>query len=141
MNQVEIVENHFHPLGVNCNSKGLGLTYSNPQQQGASCESMKTDLFWFLKTVDPKPVQVWVAQEAHKDGSPHYHAYIRWLGEHHVDHRHFDWNGVHPNIQFINNVRAWQTYMKKEDKEVYEWVAILTLDSDDDDLGYLTPEE
>lgn len=143
-------DEHFQPLAVPLNSKGLGLTYSNVAQQlryqesynppgrPSSWSSMKDALLAFLVSSDPKPVQVRIAEEKHQDGSYHYHVYIAWLGNHRVDHRHFDWRGVHPNIQFLRNPRAWNRYIEKDDTPL-EWVLTILLDSDDE--GYLTPPE
>lgn len=142
-----MIENHFQPLAVPLNSKGLGLTYSNVAQQlqvrdadgiPTNWPSMKGHLLYFLRTLEPTPVRIRVAEEQHQDGAFHYHVFIQWLGNHRVDHRHFDWRGVHPNIQFLRNPRAWNRYIEKDDDPL-EWVLTIALDSDDE--GYLTPPQ
>lgn len=137
------------PLAIPMNSKGLGLTYSNVAQQLAHREqgedgplvqygSVKEGLQLFLINLEPKPVNVRIAEEKHQDGAYHYHVYISWLGNHRCDTHFFDWRGVHPNIQILRNPFAWNKYIEKDDDPL-EWVMIINLDSDDE--GYITPPE
>lgn len=142
-------EHHFSLTPFVCNGKGIGLTYSNVAQQLereattnglVTVNSTREALLFHLRMLEPHPVKVMVSQETHQDGSHHYHAMCQWLGAPvRVGPRHFDWNGIHPNIQQLNRPQAWDNYLRKEDEEPLEWV--LTIALDDDDLGYLTPPE
>lgn len=98
------------------NSKSICLTYSNVQQQQQQRLS-SIELLQFLNNIhNSVGVQyVCVSQEAHKDGTPHFHAGI--LCKQPVrtrDERFWDWNGVHPNIQSARQFHQWIKYVKKD---------------------------
>jgi len=141
--------NHFVPLPFVLNHEGIGLTYSNVAQQlltrsddggTIAWSSMKDRFGYFLRTLDPPPIAVMVSEETHQDGSFHYHALVRWLGpEQRVDHRFFDYMGIHPNIQQLNDMFAWKTYIEKQDQDPYKWVLTINLDESDDE-GYSSQE-
>lgn len=137
----QVIDDYFTTRTFKLNGRGIGLTYSNVAQQGLNVdESSGEALLTHLRWLEPHPVKVMVSKETHQDGSIHFHAMCQWLGRQvEVDHRHFDWNGCHPNIQQLRNPHAWDRYLRKEDQEPLEWV--LTIALDDDDLGYITPPE
>lgn len=144
----QVIDDYFTTRTFKLNGRGIGLTYSNVAQQllrrtyhgELDVDSMRGALLNHLRYLEPHPVKVMVSMEHHRDGSVHFHAMCQWLGrEVEVDHRHFDYEGCHPNIQQLRNPHAWDRYLRKEDQEPLEWV--LTIALDDDDLGYITPPE
>jgi len=100
----------------------VSLTY--PQ-----CEVInKRDLYEFLLSLrsgDIKVDKVLLTKENHKDGSPHYHGYLRFDGQPNIrDASFFDYNGRHPNVQPCRSVTKWVTYITKDDSEPlsnYDW--------------------
>lgn len=98
---------------------------------------MKDYFFDKLQALDPQPAKMRIAEEKHQDGAFHYHMYLQWVGRVvEVDHKFFDIDGLHPNIQQLRNPHAWNQYIQKDDDPL-EWVVTIYLDSDDE--GYLTP--
>lgn len=115
--------------------KSLLLTYSNPAQQGlGELASTKEALGDYLRDMEPGPIEVMVAEEHHQDGSLHYHAFVEWApNQGTVGHNHFDFMGVHPNIQVVRRKFAVSNYIQKEDTHPYHFVWII-----DDDFIDLT---
>lgn len=128
---------------------GLLLTYANVNQQlrrtlpdGAVevIPSIKERIATFLIQHNPTPSEVMVAEEHHQDGSPHYHCWINYPpSDRRVDSRHWDFEGVHPNIQVVRKEFAVKNYITKEDKDPFRWVQFIDLTLNDE--GYLSPEE
>lgn len=127
---------------------GLLLTYSNINQQlsrqvpgGGTMhfESIKEHLGIFLKDSNPTPCEVMVAEEHHRDGSLHYHCWINYPpSDRRVDSRHWDFEGIHPNIQVVRKEYALKKYIQKEDRDPWRWVLFIDLTLNDE--GYLSPE-
>lgn len=142
------------------NTKGIGLTYSNIEQQfknhlngeltcsrgeDCTCGEFVPDKAWLaqelLQLPGNDPHHIIVAEEKHQDGARHFHVYIQWLAPA-ADVRadYFDIRGMHPNIQQIKNQSDWVNYIQKEDVQPFVWVPILFLD-DSDDEGYDSPSQ
>lgn len=86
----------------------------------ARCETDKEELGRHLEELGA--TSGIVAREAHEDGTPHLHAIIDWGAKRNVkDPRKFDYEGVHPNIQAVRNVKSTEKYIRKEDDEPYCW--------------------
>lgn len=93
------------------NAKNVFLTY--PQ-----CDKTKDELQQFLKQLDPRPAEWAIAQEHHQDGSLHLHAVVGYPSKINIrDQRHWDFEGHHPNIGPVRNLRATCDYIRKEDPE------------------------
>lgn len=126
------------------NIKGIGLTYSNIEQQIQRRTETGDQLTWvptkswlcqqILNLPGNDPHHIIVAEEKHKDGSTHFHCYVQWLAPHsNVDHRYFDIEGMHPNIQQIQDQGLWVGYIQKQDVNPFIWVPIIFMDDSDDE--------
>lgn len=139
------------------NIKGLGLTYSNVNQQlknhpaftrrvviseedEASVLPTREQICQALLNLPGNnPQHVVVAQELHQDGNIHFHCYLQWLEPHsNVDANYFNLWGMHPNVQQIKQQEDWLNYIQKEDVTPFVWVPITYLTSDDE--GYTSEE-
>jgi len=61
------------------------------------------------------PDKLCVSTERHTDGGLHFHALAQWSRPLHTrDQRHFDVDGLHPNIQPVRNLRAVYRYVTKD---------------------------
>lgn len=62
--------------------------------------------------------RLFVAREEHRDGHPHFHAYVEW--ERVVERRSprfADCDGVHPNIRPVTDLYGLLEYLRKEDTD------------------------
>jgi hypothetical protein len=141
-------------LPIKRNIKGVGLTYSNLEQQlkdnplfqrrvTANDERLAFVLptkeqlcLELLRLPENDPHHIIVSCEAHQDGARHFHVYIQWLAPHsNVDTRYFDVWGMHPNIVQVINQDNWVKYIQKEDASPFIWVPIIFItDSDDEGI-------
>lgn len=139
-------------LPIRRNIRGVGLTYSNIQQQLQGNPifqrrvQLQDDEDWafvpptrhqlalqLLQLPDNDPQHIIVAQEHHQDGALHFHVYIQWLVPHaNVGTDYFDIWGMHPNIVQVINQDNWVRYIQKEDAAPFIWVPIFFLDASDD---------
>lgn len=104
-------------MSFRINAKNFFLTYSNVEQQGW-LEFTKDELATFLNAI-PGVEYVITCREVHEDGSPHFHAVVRFEKKKDIrNNRFFDFNGVHPNIQACQNPSASINYCKKDN----EWM-------------------
>lgn len=62
-----------------------------------------------------------VAQEKHKDGATHLHAYIEFTTRNRRQTELFDIEGCHGNVQGCKNTKNWLEYITKEDDKPYTW--------------------
>jgi len=91
------------------NAYTVFLTY--PQ----SGDTAKDDLMAFLLTVGRNPEYGVVSLERHEDGSPHLHAVFKYKTKLNVRNpKHFDFNGLHPNIQSARKFTDVVKYCKKD---------------------------
>lgn len=63
-----------------------------------------------------------VAQESHKDGTPHFHVMVCFADNKKFDTRNprvFDIEGYHPNIRSVRSLQAVRDYLLKEDPSPY----------------------
>jgi hypothetical protein len=80
--------------------------------QAGAIESKNALLSFLLAT--PHAKNAIVSKEDHKDGTPHYHAYVHYDRKKDVGPRHWDFQGVHPNIQSTRDIKAVVTYIVKD---------------------------
>lgn len=61
-----------------------------------------------------------VSEEAHKDGTPHLHAFVQFMKKQHIRKPdHFDFvAGQHGSYEVTKNIRNWITYVTKDGKYV-----------------------
>lgn len=116
------ITNGARPVGTSANfriqAKNYALTYSNVEGQGW-IEFTKEDLCTSLKRKGAS--YVLVSKETHQDGSPHFHALVQFPKKKDIrNSRYFDFGGVHPNIQVVQNLAAWTTYVKKDGNYIDE---------------------
>lgn len=89
------------------NAKNIALTYPR-------CDIHPQAMFDWLKD-NFSPEAVCVAQETHKDGGFHLHAYLRFEKALYTrNQKLFDVDGFHPNVQGCREVKNWVTYIKKQ---------------------------
>lgn len=103
-------------------AKNISLTYPK-------CDLTRERVLGFLKLLGGDNYRGGAACiEAHSDGTPHVHAYLRLSNKRCFrDPRAFDIDGYHANIQPCRNPKHWLNYLRKEDKSP-------GLDGDLDDL-------
>lgn len=103
------------------------------QDQLCQCSSIKDFFLIHLLQVDPQPAYIIVAQENHRDDTPHIHCFLQWVNHRHrFPMDHFDFHGMHPNIQMINRPEAAKRYVRKEDLNYLSWVKCIYIDSEDE---------
>lgn len=54
-----------------------------------------------------------VSREAHEDGTPHFHVFVRTSRKIHVTKTRWDFDGRHGNYQSCTSFQAWDRYVKK----------------------------
>ncbi|ALE29596.1 replication associated protein [Lake Sarah-associated circular virus-6] len=107
-------------LGVMSPKKKFRATAKNFALTFPQCDMNKEDAF--QKIMDEhKPAYLCVAEEEHKDGSPHLHALISFSSKKNIkDPKHFDLSDnestFHCNIQSCKSVADWKRYIKKDGK-------------------------
>jgi len=88
-------------------TRAVFLTYPH-------CDAVKEDLLDHLKTTF-KCSEIIVGRENHADGTPHLHAFIRFLKKFSTKSQTvFDFRQFHPNIQPAKNIHAVKNYVKKD---------------------------
>jgi len=93
-------------------AKNIFLTYSNVEQQGWDAFTLE-ELVEFLSSKCPG--YVIACKEQHEDGSPHFHALIRYPRKVDIrNSRHWDYGNVHPEVKAARNVAASINYIKKD---------------------------
>lgn len=95
----------------------VALTYSQWRKEKMSKDDFRSWVLTHFCGLDVKPmVTEWMfSQELHKDGMVHVHGYLRFCDKMETrDCRHFDRDGVHPNIRKVQNVRGWLKYISKD---------------------------
>jgi len=99
------------------NTAQIFLTYPR-------CSLPKADVTTYLKDLDYgniKLQRLLVAQEQHKDGGQHIHAYLRFGGKIRIrGERFFDVQNHHPNIQGCRSANAVLSYCKKDESYISE---------------------
>nr|QIR82180.1 replication associated protein [unidentified] len=84
------------------------------------CDLKKEHVGEVLKTLDGVKAIV-VAEEHHKDGDPHLHAFVQFDKKARRDTNIFDVDGHHGNVQGCRNIRDWIRYLTKEDKSPWTY--------------------
>ena len=80
------------------------------------CKISKEHAGEILKAL-PEAKHVVVAEEKHKDGDQHLHAFIHFATQKTRPTEMFDIEGHHGNVQACRCVKDWITYITKEDPE------------------------
>lgn len=91
-------------------SKAIGLTY-------AQCGTAKDVLLPWLKAKVSlwAPEYVCVSHEKHQDGGDHLHAVIILGKKPNIrSSNFFDFDGFHPNIQAVRDIKSWTDYVQKD---------------------------
>lgn len=91
-------------------SKAIGLTY-------AQCGTAKEVLLPWLKAKVElwAPQYVCVSHEKHQDGGDHLHAVIILGKKPNIrSSNFFDFDGFHPNIQAVRDIKHWTDYVQKD---------------------------
>jgi len=92
-------------------SRKIFLTYSQ-------CQINKDDLCAHIQTLLPIK-HIIVASENHQDGGEHIHVYLESETRPNIrDHRYFDFQNYHPNIQGCRNPDLVQKYVRKDDNYI-----------------------
>jgi len=98
-------------MSFRLDAKNIALTYPK-------CNLTRDRVLGFLQLLGGDNYQgAIVAQEQHKDGDNHIHAYLRLRAKRCFrDPRTFDIDGYHANVQGVRNARHWCQYCRKEDQ-------------------------
>lgn len=95
----------------------VGLTYSRASEYGIN----KPGLLAALRSIDDCICDYAISEEDHKDGTQHYHVYLRYAYKRNIrDPRHWDVLGSHPHVRRISSVIGWLTYLRKDDPDPLE---------------------
>jgi len=98
-------------------SKQVFLTYPK-------CNTTKEELAEFLNTKGDAQRLI-VAQEEHKDGTPHLHAYVKYAKPIHTrDCRFFDFKDHHPNIEAPRTPKAVLQYVTKDGNFIQQGIDV-----------------
>ena len=95
------------------------LTYRGITSSGQRIT--KESLADFLLNRNPRdiklrPVKYLVCQQMYDSGQPHFHAVLVYQKRKQItDPGHYDYQGIHPNIQTMRNMKAALDYVYKED--------------------------
>lgn len=100
-------------------SKTYFLTYKGISDSGQKIT--KNMLAQFLINLNPKDVKLkpekyLICQQMYDSGQPHFHAILIYSKRKQVTNpEHYDYLGIHPNIQTMRNMKAALQYVYKED--------------------------
>ena len=95
------------------------LTYKGISDSGQKIT--KESLANFLLNKNPNdvklvPVKYLVCEQMYDDGTPHYHAILIYPRRKEVTNpNHYDYFGIHPNVQSMRNMKAALNYVYKQD--------------------------
>ena len=101
-------------------SKTYFLTYPGTSEKTGQKIS-KENLTEFLLKNNPndlkvRPEKYLICQQMYDSGQPHFHAIVVYAKRRVINrHDHFDFLGIHPNIQAIRNMKAALQYLYKQD--------------------------
>lgn len=102
--------NHFR-----IQSKSFVLTYSNCEQQNWQVFDKEALLQHIKDLGRMEPTSIAVCQEAHQDGSTHFHALVVYPRRKDIGNPlYFDYHGVHPTIEKCRSIEASLIYIKKD---------------------------
>lgn len=99
------------------------LTYKGVSDMGKKIT--KEDLAYFLlknNQNDRKlyPEKYLICQQTYDSGKPHFHVILIYFKRKQIlSQDHYDYLGIHPNIQVMRNMKAALQYVYKEDPEPY----------------------
>ena len=100
-------------------TKTYFLTYKGISDSGQKLS--KTSLANFLLKQNPndrklRPEKYLICQQMYDSGQPHFHAILIYSKRKQINnHDHYDFLGIHPNIQAMRNMKAALQYVHKED--------------------------
>ena len=107
------------PTAFRLQSTTYFLTYKGISDSGQKItkESLANYLLernpWDIKL---KPIKHLVCEQMYDDGTPHFHAILIYSKRKQIKNQdHFDYLGIHPNIQPMRNMKAALQYVYKED--------------------------
>ena len=105
------------------NSTTYFLTYKGISDFGQKIT--KESLANYLLNHNPKdfkvkPIKYLICEQMYDDGTPHFHAILIYPKRKQVvSQDHFDYLGIHPNIQAMRNMKAALQYVYKQDAHPY----------------------
>ena len=115
-------ENHTNWI-FRLNAKTYFLTYKGISDSGQKLT--KENLANFLLFYNPndrsnKPEKYLICQQMYDSGEPHFHAILVYQKRKNIKNQdHYDYLGIHPNIQTMRNMKAALEYVYKEDPSPY----------------------
>lgn len=100
------------------NAIQVGATYSADAESGKNVESRDRLLEFYEEKFGDNLEGYVIGQEAHANGSPHYHVYLRFKRKvNYKDPRFMDVDGFHPKIEKgLKSATDWCNYCVKEDE-------------------------
>ena len=107
------------PTAFRLSSKTYFLTYKGTSDLGQKLT--KKSLANYLLNQNPnnlkiRPEKYLICQQMYDSGQPHFHAILIYSKRKEVNSPdHFDYLGIHPNIQTMRNMKAALQYVHKED--------------------------
>lgn len=107
------------PTGLSLQSKVYFLTFSGFSKvldRSVTKEQIRDHLLAVPSDIKVKPTKYLVCQQMYDSGQPHFHAVLVYQKRKRVeDPRHYDYQGIHPNVQTMRNMKAALEYVYKED--------------------------
>lgn len=107
------------PTTFRLSSKTFFLTYKGTSDSGQKLT--KQSLVNYLLKRNPKDVKLYpekylICQQMYDSGQPHFHAILIYSKRKEITSSdHFDYLGIHPNIQTMRNMKAAIQYVYKQD--------------------------
>lgn len=95
------------------------LTYKGRSESGIAIDKqMLAGYLLKLNTHDRRvvPTKYMVSEQMYDSGQPHFHVILVYPKRKQItDPTHYDFRGIHPNIQCMRNMKAALTYLQKQD--------------------------
>ena len=109
-------------MGFKLNSMTYFLTFKGISDSGENIKNItKQNLSKFLLNQNPndlkvRPEKYLICEQMYDSGEPHFHAILIYPKRKQiVNQNHYDFLGIHPNIQTMRNMKAALEYVHKED--------------------------
>ena len=100
-------------------SKTYFLTYKGISDSGQKLTKENLANFLLNQNLNDrsnKPEKYLICQQMYDSGQPHFHAILVYQKRKNIKHQdHYDYLGIHPNIQTMRNMKAALQYVYKED--------------------------
>ena len=118
----EVPKGEYSPKTVfRLQSKCYFLTYKGTSETGQKITKESLSNFLLNQNKNDrkvKPEKYLICEQMYDSGQPHFHAILVYpLRKQITNHDHYDFLGIHPNVQTMRNMKAALNYVYKEDPD------------------------